>query len=152
MPDCQRTRIVPSVVMTKTGPDRVFLPQQICDQMLAYASSTPDIEVCGLLGGNANRAFSVYPVKNIARDQSCRFLMDPEEQIDAMRNMRERNEQLWGIYHSHPFSPPVPSDRDRESATYPDVFYFIISLTDKKPVTRCYYFDGMDFLEVSINI
>lgn len=140
------------MVMKKTGPDRVLLQQQICDQMLAHASGTPEVEVCGLLGGDANQAFSVYPVKNIAREQSCRFLMDPEKQIDAMRSMRERGERLWGIYHSHPFSPPVPSARDRESAAYPDVFYFIISLTDKKPVISCFYFDGRDFLEVSINI
>ena len=138
--------------MKKPGPERVVLQKQINEQMLAHASSTPNIEVCGLLGGHDNRALSVYPIKNIAQDQSCRFLMDPEEQINAMCIMREKGEDLRGIYHSHPFSPPIPSDLDRKSAAYPDVFYFIISLSDKKPEVNCYYYNGRNFLEVSINI
>ena len=119
--------------------------------MLAHAASTPDIEVCGLLGGHEDRATSVYPVKNIAQNQTCRFLMDPEQQIAAMRNMRERGEEFWGIYHSHPHAPPILSSRDRNSAAYPDVFYFILSPSDKKTMIKCYYFDGRDFQEVCIN-
>ena len=119
--------------------------------MLVHALTTPALEVCGLLGGHEDRAVSIYPVKNIAPDQSSRFLMDPEQQIDVMRNMRTRGEQFWGIYHSHPFTPATPSARDRQCAAYPDVFYFILSLTDKEPDIRCYYFDGKDFQEVSVN-
>lgn len=137
--------------MKKIRPDQVYLQHQINEQILAHAASTPDIEVCGLLGGHENRALSVYPVKNIARDQSSQFLMDPEQQIAAMRNMRERGEEFWGIYHSHPCSPAILSIRDKQNAAYPDVFYFILSLEEKLPVMKCYYFDGEDFLEVSIN-
>lgn len=119
--------------------------------MLTHAASTPDIEVCGLLGGHGDRALSVYPVKNIAQNQSRQFLMDPEQQIDTMRNMREKGEQLWGIYHSHPDTPATPSTRDRLYAAYPDIFYIILSLEYKSPVIKCYYFDGDSFLEVSVN-
>ena len=137
--------------MKKTRPDQIYLQHQINEQMLAHASSTPDIEVCGLLGGYEDRAVSVYPVKNIAQDQSRQFLMDPEQQIAAMRNMRERGEEFWGIYHSHPYSPAIPSTRDRKNAAYPDIFYFILSLSDRRTMIKCYYFDGKDFQEVFIN-
>lgn len=119
--------------------------------MLAHAASSPDIEVCGLLGGHEDRAVSVYPVKNIAQDQSCQFLMDPVQQIAAMRSMRERGEVFWGIYHSHPNSPAIPSTRDRKNAAYPDIFYFIISLSDKSTMIKCYYFDGENFQGVFID-
>ncbi len=53
----------------------------------------------------------------------------PEELFAAQRVMRERGEELLGIYHSHPRSPkPVPSETDVRLAYYPSAIYFIIGL------------------------
>jgi len=101
--------------------------------MLEHALIHPTIEVCGLIGGQDMQATTIYAVKNIADDPKHRFLMDPEEQIAAMRTMRETNESLWGIYHSHLDSPAEPSQTDKEMAAYPGVYYFIISLISKIP-------------------
>jgi proteasome lid subunit RPN8/RPN11 len=39
---------------------------------------------------------------------------------------------MVGIYHSHTESEAYPSGRDLELAFYPDAYYIIISLKDKK--------------------
>ncbi|MGH8497879.1 MAG: M67 family metallopeptidase, partial [Methylococcales bacterium] len=69
-----------------------------------------------------------YPVNNIAERPALRFLMDPAQQIDAMRNIRENHEDLFAIYHSHPTAPAEPSATDLEQASYPDALQIIISL------------------------
>jgi [CysO sulfur-carrier protein]-S-L-cysteine hydrolase len=135
--------------MRKNDPDKVCLPDQVNRQILAHALSTPAVEVCGLLGGYENRAVSVYPVKNIARDQSRRFLMDPEQQINAMRMMHERGELFWGIYHSHPKTDAQPSATDLEMAAYPDVYYFVVSLLGPAPDIQGYCFDGTGFQKIT---
>jgi len=118
--------------------------------MLEQAISQPTLEICGLIGGQAKQASTVYSVENIAEDPKHRFLMDPEQQIAAMRTMRETDESLWGIYHSHPDSPPEPSEADKEMAAYPGVYYFIISLITKKPELNAFCFNGEHFEQIEI--
>ena len=54
--------------------------------------------------------------------------MNPKEQIAAMRDMRERGEDIFAIYHSHPAAPAFPSAIDLAQANYPETLYLIISL------------------------
>jgi proteasome lid subunit RPN8/RPN11 len=69
--------------------------------------------------------------------------MDARAQIAAMRTMRQRDEELFAIYHSHPNAPATPSQKDLQQAAYPGVVYLIVSLRDCE--VRAYYFDGEDF-------
>ena len=51
----------------------------------------------------------------------------PEDLFAAQRLMRERGEELVGIYHSHPRdAEPQPSPEDVRLAFYPGAVYFII--------------------------
>ena len=116
--------------------------------MREQALASPHAEICGLIGGSGNRALSLYPVANFADMPECNFLMEPREQIAAMRAMRNENEAFWGIYHSHPLTSADPSPTDRELAAYPDLYYFIISLQSNTIVLGSYYFNGDDFIPV----
>ena len=109
----------------------VRLPRRLVNQLLHLAQISPDREVCGLIGGHRGLPATCYPVTNIATAPSIRYELDPREQIEAMRRMRERDEVLFAIYHSHPTSPAEPSSSDAISATYPDALYLIISLNFK---------------------
>ena len=113
--------------------------------MIAYGLSDAAHEVCGLLGGSGANAGSFHPVRNIAVDATSEFLMDPEQQIEAMRRMRLSGESLVGIFHSHPHAPAVPSARDLRQAAYPDTLYLILSLSGAAPDLRAYYYDGKKF-------
>jgi len=110
---------------------KIVIPRVLVTEILNHAQQNPEIEVCGLIGGHPTQALSGYPIDNIAEDPACTFFMDPSQQIQTMRMMREKGETLFGIYHSHPHSPAIPSAKDIDEAAYPDAFYFIVSLNTK---------------------
>ncbi len=57
--------------------------------------------------------------------------MDPKQQIDTFRIMRERGEELYAIYHSHSESPAIPSAEDLRLASYPEALHIIISMSTR---------------------
>jgi proteasome lid subunit RPN8/RPN11 len=133
-------------------PDKIILAQSLKTQILEHVKSSPEIEVCGLVGGIDKNATTVYRVKNIAEKPNRRFLMDPKEQINVMRKMREADETLWGIYHSHPETPAIPSSIDLNMAAYPDVIYLIASLYEDTTDLRCFYYCENIFTEIDLAI
>ena len=106
----------------------VRLPRAIADRLRRLAQASPDEEICGLVARDSRGRYRCYPVPNVAADRRRFFALDPRTQIDAMRAMRERGEELAAIYHSHPDSPPLPSAADVEQHEYPGVLYLIVSL------------------------
>ena len=108
--------------------DALRLPRTIANEILTQASTHPDTEVCGLLGGVGDTVRSCLPVPNVSPDAHCRYVMDPAGQIDALRNMRNAGDDLVAIYHSHPEGLATPSVTDIREANYPDAVYLIVSL------------------------
>jgi len=106
----------------------VRLPRTVVNQLLHLAQKTPDEEICGLISRDARGFRQCYPVPNTATDTKRLFALDPKVQIDTLREMHQRGEELGAIFHSHPGTPPVPSHTDIEQHEYPEVLYLIISL------------------------
>jgi proteasome lid subunit RPN8/RPN11 len=107
------------------------LPRSVTTQLLHLAQISPKKEICGLIGAKNGIANTCYPVQNIADQPETRFHMDAKQQISAISNIRDKNETLFAIYHSHPTAPAEPSTTDKELAAYPDALYLIISLNTK---------------------
>jgi proteasome lid subunit RPN8/RPN11 len=126
------------------NPEKILLPRNLVQQMFHQAQVSPETEVCGLISALQGAVQRCYPVANVSGDPSHLFDMDAQGQVRAMREIRERGEDLFAIYHSHPHAPPEPSARDREQISYPNAYYLIISLNTKgvlemrawKPVER----------------
>lgn len=115
--------------MTK---NEICLPRKLTHQLLHLAQTSPDAEVCGLIGANAEgHPVSCYPVSNDAENPKIRFSLEPSEQIAAVKAMREKNQSLFAIYHSHPNAPALPSATDIEQASHPEAVHLIISLNTK---------------------
>lgn len=113
--------------MTKTT---VQIPRTLANQLLHQAQLSPSQEVCGLVG-QRDTACECYPIENVATDASVLFALNASEQLAAFKSMKEKGQQLFAIYHSHPSSPPVPSQIDIEDSHYSDALYLIISLNTK---------------------
>jgi len=57
------------------------------------------------------------------------------------------------IYHSHPTSPPYPSQTDLELAFYPEALYLIVSLVEPRhPVVRAFRIQEGESREVEIAV
>jgi proteasome lid subunit RPN8/RPN11 len=122
--------------MINTSTDTVTLPRELANELLQQAQLGDSHEICGLIGArrkpdHPDLACRCYPIPNIADNSHCRYIMEPASQIKAMREMREHDEELFAIYHSHPSSPAEPSSIDINEASYPEALYLIISLNTK---------------------
>ena len=97
------------------------------DEVCAHAREARPAECCGLAGGVAGRARSIYRLTNVAADPLVAYEAAPRELFEAQRRMRERGEELVAIYHSHPRSvDPAPSERDVRLAYYPRAVHLIV--------------------------
>lgn len=114
--------------------NKLVLPHDLRDRIVADAQRTPTVEICGLLAGHDARCTAAYPVRNVSPDPDISFYMDPQGQIDAMGAMQASGEAMLGIYHSHPRTEARPSARDIAGAAYPGVAYVIVSLKDPAQV------------------
>jgi proteasome lid subunit RPN8/RPN11 len=116
------------------------------DEMFAHAREASPAECCGLLGGEREgSARSVYRLRNVAADPRVGYEAAPEELFAAQRIMRDHDEELLGIYHSHPrASDPFPSETDVRLAYYPAAIYFIIGLATTEGTLRAFRISERD--------
>ena len=125
--------------MTET----LTIPRTLANRLLTLAQHEPDAEVCGLISSNTDNQYRVYPIDNIADDTQCVFEMEPQQQIHAFKKMRESQESIFAIYHSHPHSEAIPSKKDISDAAYTDALNIIISLNTKGVLDmRGYFYRG----------
>jgi [CysO sulfur-carrier protein]-S-L-cysteine hydrolase len=131
----------------------VQIPRKLTNELLHLAQLSPDAEICGLVGAINAVPQSCYPVDNIADSPINRFQLDAKQQIAAMKMLRDKGEELFAIYHSHPHAPAEPSRRDIEEATYHNTIYLIISLNTKGVLEmRGYKLDGAQAHEVVLQL
>lgn len=110
--------------------ETVQIPRTLVNQLLHQAQLSPSQEVCGLVGQRDEQS-ECYPIENVATDASVLFALNASEQLAAFKSMEQKGQTLFAIYHSHPSSPPVPSEIDIEEANYSEALYLIISLNTK---------------------
>lgn len=110
--------------------ETVQIPRTLVNQLLHQAQLSPSQEVCGLVGQRDAQS-ECYPIENVATDASVLFALNASEQLAAFKSMKQKGQTLFAIYHSHPSSPPVPSEIDIEEANYSEALYLIISLNTK---------------------
>jgi proteasome lid subunit RPN8/RPN11 len=118
----------------------IRLQREHVEEIIGHAHQADPAECCGLIGGTGEQlATTIYRLRNIAANASVSYEAAPEELFAAQREMRQRDEQLIAIYHSHPrATEPEPSDTDVRLAFYPSATYLIIGLAGAKPVMRAF--------------
>ena len=87
------------------------------ESMLAHVRACLPEEACGLLGGLGGNVLQVIPVTNQAHS-AVRYFMDPLELLAALEVLEEQNQDIVGIFHSHPAGPPYPSQTDIREFLY----------------------------------
>ena len=115
-------------------------------------------ECCGFLIGEIDNASvkiakQAKPICNASEDgeRYHRFLIKPEDMMEAERAARATKLDVIGFYHSHPDCPAVPSDYDKEHAL-PFYSYVIVAVEkgEAKELRSWELTADRDFLEESV--
>lgn len=122
------------------------MSKALYDEVVAHCQSRYPKEACGLLAGAKDAdepvVVQVYPMANV-EDSPIGYAMDPKEQLQIEKHMRQRGQRLIGIYHSHTATEAYPSSVDVSLALSSEIAYVLVSLKDRQqPVLRSYRIDG----------
>ena len=109
----------------------LLVPNQLMIQINDHVENAYPEEGAGFLIGRDGEVMSVVPLVN-AREEDARhnrFLFTPEDYLHAELKAENLGLSLIGVFHSHPDSPNVPSEYDREWAQ--PFFSYIITRVDQ---------------------
>lgn len=109
------------------------IPYSVARKIGNHAQDKAPKEVCGLLVGINRLVSHAIEVENIAETPQTNYLMNPTQQLQALKQIDEGELEWLGIYHSHPNSPAIPSQTDIEDANNPDLIHVIVSLETSQP-------------------
>ncbi len=89
-------------------------------------------EACGLIAGRIDSdgdalVTALHASENLA--EGCgSFEVDPALHISLQRQLRGSDEEIIGVYHSHPDGPAEPSAHDARAAAYGGWVWLITAL------------------------
>lgn len=110
----------------------LIINAKLVNALLKQARKDHPIETCGVIAGpeGTNSPTRLIPLRNIAQSTDF-FQFDPQQQLQAWREMESRGEEPVVIYHSHTGSEAYPSREDIQYASEPGAHYVIIATHPK---------------------
>lgn len=102
------------------------ITQDVWDALVAHARRDHPDEACGILARSATGEVRVIEMLNAARSPTF-YEMDSGEVLRVMREIDDRDEELYAIYHSHTATEAYPSRTDISIAGYPEAHYVLVS-------------------------
>ena len=108
----------------------LVVPGRLIEQINAHVEKAYPEEGAGFLIGEASEVKEVLALSNSREDgaRHNRFLFTPEDYLQAELKADKLGLSLIGVFHSHPDSPNIPSEYDREWAQ--PFFSYIITRVD----------------------
>ena len=122
----------------------ISVPRNFVDEMIEHAVQENPNECCGILAGKDGLISALYRVRN-STPSPYRYVMDPKDQMNVMKESDELGLDLMAFYHSHTHSPAYPSETDTRMAVesgWVDFCYVLVSLEKQEPEVRFYMVDA----------
>ncbi|WP_087972256.1 M67 family metallopeptidase [Oceanobacillus rekensis] len=120
------------------GRGEITIPQTIHDKMVEHGRSCLPYEACGLLSGINHNVQSIWQLENEWKSDR-RFFVRKKIVEETVQKIKQLNEQVLAVYHSHPTTAPVPSNYDITNHPDDHVFMVIISYKTRPPITKWYH-------------
>lgn len=108
----------------------LVISKELLDRAHAHVEKAYPEEGAGFLLGSEGKVENILPLDN-SREEGARhnrFLITPEDYLQAELTADRLGLNLIGVFHSHPDCPNVPSEYDREWAQ--PFFSYIITRVD----------------------
>jgi len=113
------------------------IEKAVYDALIAHAQKELPNECCGYLAAKDGLVVKHYELYNT--DQSPEhYSMDPKDQFNTVRGIRDEGMQVAAVYHSHPETPARPSIEDIDLAYDPTISYVIISMAEAQPYAKSF--------------
>jgi len=111
-----------------------LISNELIGRINAHVESAYPDEGAGFLIGGDGEVKEILALPNAREDEARhnRFLITPEDYLKAELKADSLRLSLIGVFHSHPDSPNVPSEYDREWAQ--PFFSYIITRVDNGSV------------------
>lgn len=100
----------------------MYLSKSTKASIIAHASATPDVEVCGIVDSSGH----VYVMRNTSPTPETHYAWDPKDMVMAYRVMDDKGEHPTAFYHSHPNGKKEPSETDMRGALNEGMVYLIV--------------------------
>ncbi len=113
----------------------LVISNELLDRIHAHGEKAYPEEGAGFLIGNEGKVENILPLENSREDgaRHNRFLITPEDYLQAELTADRLGLSLIGVFHSHPDHPNRPSEYDREWAQ-PFFSYIITTVNQGKAI------------------
>jgi proteasome lid subunit RPN8/RPN11 len=117
------------------GEVTLVISQELLDQIHTHGEKAYPEEGAGFLIGDQGNVETILSLENAREDgaRHNRFLITPEDYLQAELTADRLGLSLIGVFHSHPDHPNRPSEYDREWAQ-PFFSYIITTINQGKAV------------------
>jgi len=112
------------------------ISRKALEEIQAHMEETYPHECCGLIIGpsetHGRTGARSWRCGNLNTERAVdRYELDPQDMLKAQQSLSEGDEDIVGVYHSHPDHPSRPSEFDRDHA-WPGWSYMIGSVMNGK--------------------
>lgn len=133
----------------------IRMEYHLYDEMVKWAKEHLPEEACGLIAGTEDETGreikKVYFLENMDHAED-HFTLNPKDQMNAIKDMRENGYKPLGNWHSHPSSPSRPSVEDVSLAYDSKASYMILSLMADSPVVNSFHIEGGEWTKEDLRI
>ncbi|HIH44282.1 MAG TPA: M67 family metallopeptidase [Candidatus Methanoperedenaceae archaeon] len=95
----------------------IRIPKAVLELVRRELIAHAPLEACGVLIGSEKDGIitveSASPIENIKRSRSS-FELDPSRFYELWTEAEKRGKDIVCVYHTHPLTPAMPSQSDRE--------------------------------------
>ncbi len=105
----------------------LHVPKSVVDAMLQHCRAEAPNEACGVLIGHGDHVEDLQSMTNLEASPVA-YRMDPYEQLQLQKRLRQSGQELVAIYHSHVATQAYPSVTDIQQAYDDRPIYIICSL------------------------